>query len=274
MSHPRNLERDLEHTIPPEGGPDSRWLFAAMTRLSLEAVAPEPDRRVLDLACGMGQDTRALARMRRGGLGADAVLDPGLTAGLEPSNRMIRFGQGMARAEARAGDRAARIAWVRGFGEALPFRSASFDAVLCKGAMDHFRSPPQAMVEIARVLRPGGRVVLALANYDSLSCRLGRWRDRRRHRDANGARDAHPYYESPPDHLARFGYRDVLALVTSPLRLERVRGISLLWLFPPWSRIVEAAPRPLAALLLALAFAVGRALPSLADVTLVRAVRD
>jgi SAM-dependent methyltransferase len=185
---------------------------------------------------------------------------------------MIRFGQSIARGgEARAAS--TRIAWVRGFGETLPFRDGAFDAVLCKGAMDHFQSPTDAMREIARVLRPGGCVVIALANYDSLSCRLGRHREVRRAWMPGYVAEPHPYFEPPPDHLARFGYRDVLALAEPPLRLERVLGLSLLWLYPPWIAALARLPRPVAAALLALAFALGRAVPQWADVTIIRARR-
>jgi SAM-dependent methyltransferase len=189
---------------------------------------------------------------------------------------MIRFGQ----ARFRDGEREARpaLAWVRGFAEALPFRAGAFDAVLCKGALDHFLSPRAAMEEIARVLRPGGRLVIALANYDSLSCRLGRARDRRRVRGPAG-RDsaerprARPYHEPPPDHLTRFGHRQILALARPPLRLTRVEGLSLLWLYPPWSALLARLPGRVSAALLTLAFALGRAIPSWSDVILLRASR-
>ena len=44
--------------------------------------------------------------------------------------------------------------------EALPFPSAAFDAVLCCDAFHHFRDQSAAAGEIARILRPGGGVVI------------------------------------------------------------------------------------------------------------------
>ena len=49
----------------------------------------------------------------------------------------------------------------------MPFASGSFDAVICKGAIDHFDRPGVALAEMARVTRRDGRVVLAIANFES-----------------------------------------------------------------------------------------------------------
>ncbi len=43
----------------------------------------------------------------------------------------------------------------------LPFVDASFDLVICRGALHHFPHPEEAIAEMARVCRPGGRVVVA-----------------------------------------------------------------------------------------------------------------
>jgi SAM-dependent methyltransferase len=43
----------------------------------------------------------------------------------------------------------------------LPFLDASFDLVMCRGAVHHFPRPEEAVAEMARVCRPGGRVVVA-----------------------------------------------------------------------------------------------------------------
>jgi SAM-dependent methyltransferase len=43
----------------------------------------------------------------------------------------------------------------------LPFLDRSFDLVLCRSALHHFRHPPDMVREMARVCRPGGRVVVS-----------------------------------------------------------------------------------------------------------------
>lgn len=46
-------------------------------------------------------------------------------------------------------------------GQHLPFRSTSFDTVLCTHVFVHFKEPSQAMGEMSRVLREGGHLVLS-----------------------------------------------------------------------------------------------------------------
>ncbi len=293
-----DIEHDLERTIPPPGGPDSQWLFRAMTQRSLAWVDTARGRCVVDLASGMGQDTLALAERARGGVRMERGNPSGrcLVLGIEPSNRMIRFGQhvlrqrdrgpgavpagesgvagagtsgagaaGRGKASADTVTAADHMRLVRGLGEEIPLRSESVDAVLCKGALDHFMDPALTLREIGRVLKPGGRAVIALANYGSLSCRLGRWLDRGRPR-GNG--DGLPYYEPPPDHLTRFTYASIIALARPPLRARRVEGLSLLWGFPPWGRLLVRLPAPLQGGLLRLAAGIARWRPAWADVVL------
>jgi SAM-dependent methyltransferase len=96
---------------------------------------------VLDLACGPGNVTRALAS------GGARVI------GVDASATMLR------RAAADTGDRP-DITYVRGDAIALPFHDDAFDAVCCFGALYLFDDPWAALASMARVLRPGGRIVL------------------------------------------------------------------------------------------------------------------
>ena len=103
-----------------------------------------PSHRVLDVACGPGFFTLAFAARAAHATGFDAT-----EALLE-----------RARAEAtRRG--AANVEWKCGDAEQLPFDGESFDVVACRAAFHHFPRPGRVLGEMARVVRKGGRVLVA-----------------------------------------------------------------------------------------------------------------
>jgi len=242
-----DLDRDMRDVIPTGTSPDSEYVFAQMTRRTLALARPAPGRRVLDVASGLGQDVTALA-----GEGAFAV-------GLEPSARMAQLARELHPA----------VTCVRGWSDGLPFASGAFDAVLCKGAIDHFDQPLRAIAAMARVTKPEGRVVLAIANYESLACRLSRgadaWRERvLRRPPARGRR----HYDVPHDHFTRYELGVMREQASRSLELEVVEGLSLLWGFPPWTRSLARWPAPPARAALAALGGVARRAPAWADVVL------
>ena len=60
------------------------------------------------------------------------------------------------------------FACVQALGDALPFASGSFDCVLLSEVVEHLQAPERTMREAARVLRPGGRLLVTTPNYRSL----------------------------------------------------------------------------------------------------------
>lgn len=121
-------------------------------------------REVLDLGCGDG----ALA-IRLAGAGARVV-------GLDPDPAMLRAARDSA---AAAG---VPLGLVRGRIEALPLPSGRFDLVTAVTVLCFVRDEPAAWHEMARVLRPGGRLVVGELGRWSL------WALRRRVRGWLGAR--------------------------------------------------------------------------------------
>jgi SAM-dependent methyltransferase len=247
-----DLDRDMSDVIPTGTTRDSAFLFERMTALTLAAAAPAPGRRILDVASGFGQDALALRRT-----GASVV-------GAEPSLRM----SGWARQQGGA-EPAAAPHWVRAWSDALPFADASFDAVLCKGALDHFDRPERAIAEMARVTRADGRVVLAVANFSSLACRLARAGDAFAERVlARPPRRGRRHYDVPADHFTRFEGGLLRAQAERSLEDVRVRGISLAWGLPAWTRGVGRLPAGVAQRALEGLDALARRWPALADVIL------
>jgi demethylmenaquinone methyltransferase/2-methoxy-6-polyprenyl-1,4-benzoquinol methylase len=125
---------DLTNTIL-SGGLDRHW--RKRTRQCLELSAGQ---RVLDLAAGTGVSTAELQRS-----GAYAV-------GCDFSLGMLRAG--------KSARRRRRVPFVAGDGMRLPFADAAFDAATIAFGLRNVADVELALHELARVVRPGGRLVV------------------------------------------------------------------------------------------------------------------
>jgi SAM-dependent methyltransferase len=252
---PEPLDRswDDEHVIPPELGPDTVFLFDRMTKDTLEAVGAKPKARVLDVGCGRGLDLASQS-------GKGSIL-----IGCDPSGVMVR------RARETLREKGVQPMVVCCSAEHLPFASASLHRVYCKGAIDHFYDPQRALKEMARVLSPGGRLVISVANFESLGCRLGRLYNRL-HRIFTGKELQRPHFwEIPKDHVYRFHKGLLLEFMPPGIQLLNLRGISLFWGVPGWGAFLKRTPPQARELLLGMLDRLGRVFPSLADVIVLRA---
>ena len=103
---------------------------------------------MLDVGCGTG--TLALEVARRAGRAGRVV-------GVDPSTEQI------ARARSKAARHNVPIDFQIGVIEQLPFPDQTFDVVLSTLMMHHLPAPlkRQGLAEIARVLKPGGRLIIA-----------------------------------------------------------------------------------------------------------------
>jgi demethylmenaquinone methyltransferase/2-methoxy-6-polyprenyl-1,4-benzoquinol methylase len=115
-------------------GQDPRWRAALV-----DAVDPAPGQRILDVATGTGLVARALARR-----GAEVM-------GLDQSEQML------AGARARLSDWP-KVTFVQGEAERLPFEDASFDALTFTYLLRYVDDRAATMAELARVVKPGGRI--------------------------------------------------------------------------------------------------------------------
>ncbi len=114
-------------------GLDQGW-----RRRTLEIVDVRPGDLVLDLACGTG-DFSELARAR----GARVI-------GLDFAREMLRG----------AAIRELDVHFTNGDAERLPLADASVDVVTCGFALRNFVSLEEVFQEMARVLKPGGRIAI------------------------------------------------------------------------------------------------------------------
>lgn len=113
-------------------GQDPRWRHALIA-----AIDPTPGERILDVATGTGLVAAQLVRR-----GADVV-------GLDQSQDMLAV------ARDRLGD---RVTFVRGEAERLPFADGEFDALTFTYLLRYVDDREATMRELARVVRPGGRI--------------------------------------------------------------------------------------------------------------------
>lgn len=201
---------------------DSLYLYDALESAVLRHATEVPGGRVLDVACGTGKQAMRIAQRGCYSVGAEASMEMiGVGRWIQPEST-------------------ARI--VRSIAESLPFADATFDRIICQGSLDHFADAHAFMREAARVVKPDGRVVIALANFEGLSCRLGRQADR----VLRALRRPRPpwrlFWQTPEDHNVRGDLRYVRSLGGDALRIERCYGISLLWLCEPYGKLLDVLP--------------------------------
>ncbi len=240
---------DLEYSIRDlhfGEGRDHRFLAERTEEVLVEEMA-RPGTRALDVGCGTGQQA---ARLGRRGVAA---------WGVEPSLEMLDL--------SRMLYPPGRVVLVRGIAEALPLRDGSFDQVVCRCALDHFVNPRAFIREAERVLRPDGRLIIALNNYGSLTSRFV-WLLHHIGRMLYGRSPVgrRRLWEPPSDHNYRSDISFARGLGGSRLRLERCYGVSMLWGFPGWEPFVGALPSALARALLMTADRIARRTPAVADI--------
>jgi len=134
---------------------DEKWAFyvEATTRETLRRIPMTPKARLLDVGCGTGELLRRLRAKY-----PDAVL-----AGLDPVPQMLAVAR-----DKLGGKEDLRI----GYADSLPWPAAGFDVVVSCNMFHYITHPVEALREMARVIRPGGALVLTDWCDDYIACRL------------------------------------------------------------------------------------------------------
>ena len=160
MSGRRTKGEDLRIDSAISALPESyqRWRASELGRITdeleqdliLELCGDVAGLRLLDVGCGDGVLAASLSRV-----GADVT-------GLDSDPRMLRA------AQERQGSEVLSIRFMRGDVNALPFADRSFDVVTAIAVLCFVPDARSAMAEMARVLKPGGRLVVGELGHYSM----------------------------------------------------------------------------------------------------------
>jgi ubiquinone/menaquinone biosynthesis C-methylase UbiE len=141
-------------------------------RIAIRALLPPKGERLVEVGAGFGRLAGQYAGYR------SVVLFDESAALLDAAREQL------------GGD--ARFEFVLGEAHQLPFGDATFDTVVCVRVMHHIVDPENVLREFARVLRPGGSLVLEFANKHHLKA-IARWAVRRQRWS--------PFSEEPYEYL-------------------------------------------------------------------------
>lgn len=137
---------------------DTRWSFyiEETTNATIARLSPPQTGRVLDVGCGTGVLLHKLARIY-----------PQVTlVGVDPVPEMLAVARGRVPPTTELRE---------GRAEELPFADGDFDVVVSCNMFHYVRQPVAALMEMGRVLRSGGELVITDWCDDYLACRIFDW---------------------------------------------------------------------------------------------------
>lgn len=247
-----DLNWDDNEVLPDKIRPDVEFLFSRMNQATIEMVDPKPGEYVLDVGCGRATDIVSMSK-------SGAVL-----IGIEPSVVMLSHARESIKSNGQ------NVAILQAIGESIPVVPDLIDKVVCKGALDHFSDPDRAMQQMSTVIKPEGRVIIVIANFESLGFKIGRfifWIRKLMH-------IRNPYkrlpWEPPPDHTMKFDYGLISKMTKRYLKMEKIIGVSLLCCMPGWGNMLSIFPATISGFVLVALDRLSHFLPCLSDVVIIR----
>jgi HAD superfamily hydrolase (TIGR01549 family) len=152
----RALELDELAVTYEHPEPYKRFFYGTRLQAVLRALDPQPGERIVDVGCGSGLYAREL--VRRGATVTATEYAP----------------SSLAQARHNVGGLAAGVEFRLEDAQELTFSDSSFDKVLLTEVIEHLPRPAKAVAEAARVLRPGGLLVVSTpSRYSPLNLAYG-----------------------------------------------------------------------------------------------------
>lgn len=169
--HDKSLE-EIWHDVPPnyyQNGVKNNVLQRTWHTGKLRAtlsLAPQNPTTILDVGCASGWFLSELAKKFKNAK----------CTGIDVYDDAIEYGK----------KRYKKLELIKADGHKIPFKKASFDFVICNEVLEHVEHPEKVLLEIKRVLKPGGVAVIEMDSGNWLfrtvwhwwtHMRRGVWRD-------------------------------------------------------------------------------------------------
>ncbi len=153
------MTRTVRSHIQPDGC-DPYQSLPRWQKVDLALLDLREGHSVLDVGCGPGYLLRKAARRAS------------LAVGVDLDHERLRANAASSVEWASLGPHPA--GFVVADGQRLPFADASFDRIICTETLEHVADAHMALRELARVLRPGGRLALSVPHFlcEAILCRL------------------------------------------------------------------------------------------------------
>jgi demethylmenaquinone methyltransferase/2-methoxy-6-polyprenyl-1,4-benzoquinol methylase len=123
---------------------ETGFIFRYFQKRVISMIGLQPDTNFLDLGCGTGWAVRHVLQLLQG---------EGRFIGIDISKKMIERAKAMTKGQKNA-------IFHNASSEDLPLQNNYFDNIICTFSFHHYLSPSTALSEIARVLKPKGRLFI------------------------------------------------------------------------------------------------------------------
>lgn len=148
---------DYQYWALHSGHPMQRFWHRGKLTMIDQLICPhlQAGSRILEIGCGAGN------------LLLQATVPGSFPVALDVSMQALTFVRSRLE-EARSGiESPSGFACMQAIGESLPLKDESFDCVLLSEVIEHLEAPEISIRAAARVLRPGGRLLITTPNYRS-----------------------------------------------------------------------------------------------------------